>query len=132
TVQTAVVAGDPATEIVANAQGHPAVQQIAMATHGRSGLRRWVFGSVAAKVLYTAPVPLLLVRPALGAPGLQMPPARPYRTILVPLDGSLVSERALQEAQHLADATGATLILLAVVPYPEDEGLLTGADDPVF
>jgi len=35
---------------------------IAMTTHGRSGLRRVVFGSVAEAVLRTAPVPVLMIR----------------------------------------------------------------------
>lgn len=38
------------------------VDLIVMSTHGRSGLSRWVYGSVAAKVLQAAPCPILLVR----------------------------------------------------------------------
>jgi nucleotide-binding universal stress UspA family protein len=37
---------------------------IVMATHGRSGLRRWLYGSVAGYVVARAHVPVLLVRPA--------------------------------------------------------------------
>lgn len=40
------------------------VDLIIMATHGRSGVSRWVFGSVADKVLRAARVPVLLVRAA--------------------------------------------------------------------
>jgi nucleotide-binding universal stress UspA family protein len=127
-----VVEGDPATEIVDYTARHPEVRYLAMATHGQSGLRRWVFGSVAAKVLHAASVPLLLVRPRGGAAGLRVPPARAYRTILVPLDGSPLAESALDVARPLAAATGADLNLLSVVPQPEDEGLLTWADDPAF
>lgn len=35
---------------------------IVKTTHGRSGISRWVFGSVAAKVLEQAPCPVFLVR----------------------------------------------------------------------
>jgi nucleotide-binding universal stress UspA family protein len=35
---------------------------IAMSTHGRSGLARWAYGSVADRVLHTAKCPVLLVR----------------------------------------------------------------------
>ena len=38
------------------------IDLIVMSTHGRSGLSRWVFGSVAAKVLEAAPCPIFLVR----------------------------------------------------------------------
>lgn len=43
------------------------VDTIVMSTHGRSGVSRWVFGSVAEKVLRGAEVPLLLMRPQPGA-----------------------------------------------------------------
>jgi nucleotide-binding universal stress UspA family protein len=39
-----------------------AVELIIMSTHGRSGLSRWVYGSVAAKVLQAAPCPIFLIR----------------------------------------------------------------------
>lgn len=38
------------------------VSLIAMCTHGRSGVGRWLYGSVAARVLEKAPCPVLLVR----------------------------------------------------------------------
>jgi len=37
---------------------------IVMCTHGRSGLGRWVYGSIADKILRHAPAPVLLVRAA--------------------------------------------------------------------
>lgn len=40
------------------------VDLIAMATHGRTGLRRMLMGSVSADVVRTAPTPVLLARPA--------------------------------------------------------------------
>ncbi|MCA9973368.1 MAG: universal stress protein [Anaerolineales bacterium] len=36
---------------------------IVMSTHGRSGLQRWMFGSVAERVVRHAQVPVLLIRP---------------------------------------------------------------------
>jgi nucleotide-binding universal stress UspA family protein len=56
-----VRSGDPAREIPACADAER-VQLIAMSTHGRSGLRRTLFGSVAEAVLRRASVPVLLVR----------------------------------------------------------------------
>ena len=40
-----------------------------MATHGRSGIGRWAYGSVAQKVLHGASSPILLVRPP-SSPGI--------------------------------------------------------------
>lgn len=61
-VTAAVRFGDPADEIV-SAAGNEGVDLIAMTTHGRSGLRRLVLGSVAEKVLHRVSLPILLVRP---------------------------------------------------------------------
>ncbi len=54
--------GKVADEIVDLAARTPS-SLIAMSTHGRSGVGRWVFGSVAEKVLIGASSPILLVRP---------------------------------------------------------------------
>jgi nucleotide-binding universal stress UspA family protein len=53
--------GDAAGQILAVAAERQA-DLIVMATHGRSGLKRWVLGSVAERIMRVAPVPLLLVR----------------------------------------------------------------------
>jgi nucleotide-binding universal stress UspA family protein len=61
TVSTRVEQGPAADTIIDYAHQHP-IDLIVMATHGRSGLRRWVYGSVADKVLRGADLPVLLVR----------------------------------------------------------------------
>jgi nucleotide-binding universal stress UspA family protein len=119
-IECIVLVGDPATAIIEYAMQHADGLLIAMATHGRTGARRWVFGSVAERVLHTTPVPLLLVRPpGLGgrspAPA-AVPPADFYQTILVPLDGSTLAEQALAPARSLAKALDAVLVLVGVVP----------------
>jgi len=61
--------GEPSEEILRVAE-EKQVDLVAMTTHGRSGPSRWMFGSVAAKVLRSGSVPLLCVRraSAQGAP----------------------------------------------------------------
>ncbi len=61
TVYKAVEMGPAAEMIIDYARRHP-VDLLVMATHGRSGLQRWVYGSVADKVLRGADIPVLLVR----------------------------------------------------------------------
>jgi nucleotide-binding universal stress UspA family protein len=56
------VSGDPAAQIVDLAASRGA-NLVVMSSHGRTGLGRWVFGSVAEKVLRSSPVPVLVVRP---------------------------------------------------------------------
>jgi nucleotide-binding universal stress UspA family protein len=58
-----VVSGDPAT-VILEAAAKNDCDVIVMATHGRSGLSRLVFGSVADQVLRGSPAPVLLVRVA--------------------------------------------------------------------
>ena len=65
-VNVAVEMGSPAETILAFAEEH-SVDRIVMSTHGRTGLGRWVFGSVADKVLRTANTTVVLVRPPSGA-----------------------------------------------------------------
>ena len=64
-VKTMVAAGNPAEEII-KATDEIKADMVAMSTHGRSGISRWAFGSVAAKVLRGANVPVLTVRAPVG------------------------------------------------------------------
>jgi nucleotide-binding universal stress UspA family protein len=57
-----VEVGEAAEIIVDYARGHD-IDLIVMSTHGRTGLQRWLMGSVANKVISAAPCPVLLVRP---------------------------------------------------------------------
>jgi glycine betaine transporter len=65
--------GSPFVEIVKYAREH-AVDLIVMGTHGRGGMSHLVLGSVADKVVRTAPCPVMTVRaddhPAASVPGL--------------------------------------------------------------
>ena len=64
-VETRVIAGEPG-KVICEIAAHEKIHMIVMSTHGRSGLRRWVYGSTANKVLHTVNCPLILVR-ATGA-----------------------------------------------------------------
>jgi nucleotide-binding universal stress UspA family protein len=112
-VQTKVLEGDPARVIVSYAGTNPDVKMIAMATHGRSGLTRFLLGSVAEKVLHASPVPVLLTRVSKDRARY---PAHPLRNLVVPLDGSAFAEQALDVARELAATTGGKLLLVSVVP----------------
>lgn len=60
-VVSAIRLGQPAEEIISYA-GEAGCELIIMSTHGRSGIGRWVYGSVADKVLRGSTTPVLLVR----------------------------------------------------------------------
>ena len=62
-VSAEVLMGKAAETIIEFAKRN-AVDLIAIATHGRSGIGRWVFGSVADRILRSSHVPILMIRPA--------------------------------------------------------------------
>ncbi len=97
----------PGAEIEQEAQRWGA-DLIVMATRGRGGLRRAVFGSVAQDVLTNGSRPLLLVRPGGHCP-------THLTTLLVPVDGSPGAALALDTAVPLAQAAKARLVVLQVV-----------------
>ncbi|MBI4298543.1 MAG: universal stress protein [Chloroflexi bacterium] len=110
-----VVEGDPASQIVGEADKDPNTL-LAMSTHGRSGVTRWLIGSVTDKVLLATDKPLLLVRAKEEkAPTLNVN----LRTLVVPLDGSPLAEEILPHAAALAKALSLNVVLLNVIPDPK-------------
>ncbi|RMG07883.1 MAG: universal stress protein [Planctomycetota bacterium] len=108
--KTFVVEGDPAAQILHHLE-RDAYDLVAMTTHGRSGLSRWVRGSVAERVLRHAPVPLLLANPR----GLVKPDdSVRFGKILVPLDGSKRSAAVLDRVLPFALDSESTLVLVHV------------------
>jgi len=92
---------------------------VVMATHGRGALSRAWLGSVADGVMRRAEIPLLFVRPEDG----ETPPLEPrkdFETILVPLDGTELSESALAHATELGELFGCAYHLTRIVSYPID------------
>lgn len=68
TVTTAVLEGPVADAILDRAE-EVGADLIVMSTHGRSGMERWLLGSVAEKVVRGAKIPVMLIRPKqTGAP----------------------------------------------------------------
>ena len=84
------------------------IDLIVMSSHGQSALSRWVYGNVAVKILRRAPCDTLMIRPLGTAESL------PKERVMVPLDGSPLSERALIPAVALASAWNLELMLLRV------------------
>jgi nucleotide-binding universal stress UspA family protein len=112
-VEIAVRSGSAAEQILAVAHEYHA-ELLVMSTHGRSGPGRWLYGSVADDVLRTADVPVVLL-----PPGAQLAAeAERSLRILVPLDGSALSEAALGPACQWAERLGAELVLMQVVEWP--------------
>jgi len=105
-----VAHGAPVEEIVALGTRHRA-SLIAMCTHGRTGLRRLALGSVAEQVLRRSALPLLLYRPTDDARQREIS----WSKLVVPLDGSPLSELALPQASAIATAADLSVELVHVL-----------------
>ena len=101
--------GSAAEAILQYAQANE-VGLIVMSSHGRSGLNRWVYGSVAERVLSKAPCPVLITNARQEAWQPEI------KKLLVPLDGSALAEEALVPAAEMVQALDAQLHLLRVTP----------------
>src|SRR5918999_128964 len=111
-VSAIVREGSPAPSIVNEAAKEPDTL-IAMTTHGRSGIGRWLLGSVIHKVLRATANPLLVVR----AYDRENPPeAVKFQTIIIPLDGSSLAEQVLPHAISLAEALKLRMLLVRATP----------------
>lgn len=93
------------------------VDLVVMATHGRGAFSRAWLGSVADAYLHHTERPVLLVRPEENAEA-PVPADVTVSRILVPLDGTDVSEIALEHAMEVGSLFGAAYHLVRVVPYP--------------
>lgn len=93
---------------------------VAMGTHGRTGVRRYVSGSVTERVVQRADVPVLAVHA--GDPLLESA----YDDVLVATDGSEAAEAAVDHGIELAARTGARVHAVSLVDLG---GVGTGAED---
>ena len=115
-VGSRIVDGDPAIEILRYVEENN-IDLIVMATHGRSGVRRWTMGSVAVKVHRGAEIPVRLVR--------SLDPAKspaeewPERKILALLDGSERAEQVLPYVIDHVRISDGEVTLLRVIPASE-------------
>jgi nucleotide-binding universal stress UspA family protein len=85
---------------------------ITIATHGYTGAKKWLFGSITQKVLYGTTIPVLLVK-AKSPEG-----SAELNRILVPVDGSPFSESTFPYVIELAKKTDKEILLLHICEPP--------------
>ena len=110
----AVHEGSPAQRIEEEAEKEPSTL-VAMCTHGRSGIGRWLMGSVTDKALHAASSPFLIARARSPE---DIPHEIKLGTVIVPLDGSKLSEEVLPHVASLAGPRG--LRVLAAMATPSE------------
>lgn len=107
--RTAVVEGDPSESILDYAAEHDA-DVVAMGTHGRTGVDRYVAGSVTERVVRRAPVPVLTVRATERRRATDG-----FGSVLVPTDGSEYAAVAVEHAVAIARRFDARVHAVSVV-----------------
>jgi len=111
-VSAAIAYGNVADEIIEYADKNK-VELIVISTHGYSGIKRWMLGSVTQKVLYGTCTPVLLIKsksPEISDVKL--------KKILLPVDGSPFSESTFPYVEELAKKSNAEVILVEVSESP--------------
>jgi nucleotide-binding universal stress UspA family protein len=101
----------PPVDAIAAAVDAEAVDLVVLTTHGRGALRRLLLGGVAHGLLHVLGVPLLLVRP-----GDEPPSATGFRNVLLPVDNTGFSEKALATAGRLTEGMHPVMTVMSVVP----------------
>ncbi len=109
-VHTAAVK-DVSASIVEHAMTEFQPDLIVMCTHGHSGVRELLFGSIAQKVVAQGITPLLLIKP-----GIDTSSTFKLDRILVPLDSGPVHDDSLPVTRELANAYRSEIYLLTVIP----------------
>ncbi|WP_049996153.1 universal stress protein [Halococcus sediminicola] len=114
-VETAVLRGRPADAIVEYADEHD-VDFISMGTHGRTGVSRYVAGSVTERVVRQASCPVLTAK-AVECSEL----TGDYGDVLIPTDGSDAASIAIGHGIEIAKRAGARIHAVNIV----DVGAIT-------
>jgi nucleotide-binding universal stress UspA family protein len=127
--ETGAVTGTIAPAILSAIQSLHA-DLVVMCSHGFTGFKRWALGSVAQKLAPQCPIPVLILRDGGSVPTTQA--QQPMR-VFVPLDGSALSESALEPAAQLITALAPTtqkvVHLMRVVDVPSSYGKFRSSVD---
>lgn len=107
------------TEVLEKRAESVDIDIVVMASHGRGALSRLWLGSVADTFVRHTSRPVLVIRPDPDASE-QAEGETAFGRILIPLDGSELSETALDHAVELGALYGAVYHLVRVVPFPID------------
>ena len=128
-VESGVLDGDPAAEIIDYAQKNE-ISLIVIVSHGRSGLMPWSMGTSVTRVIQRADKPVLFIRATAPAP--EAGKGGMFNKILVPLDGSENGEAALPYIRELAQELPSEVTLFQVVAPGQHVNTVGGLDYVLF
>jgi len=127
---TKAILGSAAPEILSTALSYN-IDLIVMTSQGRTGMKRWMLGSVAQKIARYSAVPVLVLHEKGPLPIGPHLDARPMRA-LVPLDGSTLAKAVIEPAAQLVAALASpgegSLHFMRVVKPPTSQELRMASD----
>lgn len=124
-VQAIVIDGQPDTKILDYAIENN-IDLIVLVSHGHSGIMPWATGSTASKIIQKSTIPILLIRASDNVDTKQV--SGLFKKILVPLDGSTMSEAVLPYVKEIAIHTNSEIILLRVLEQGQHVRTIGGID----
>ena len=124
TVNSRVVRGFSAAESILEFINENHYDLVVMGTHGRRGIKKWVFGSVAERIVRLSPIPVMTVHE----------PMKKYaiEKILVPVEFSKFGREAVNNARVFAELFGARLDFIHVVEQRLHPAYYAGNIESVF
>jgi len=97
---------------------------VVMGTHGRTGLKRWMLGSVSERIVGFSPIPVLTIHKDFKEPDI--------KKILIPIDFSDHSKIAIRRGIAIAEEFNAALEFLHVVEMQAHPEFYTISSDPIL
>jgi nucleotide-binding universal stress UspA family protein len=113
-----VVRTGDAADVILDVASEEGATLIAMSTHGRSGLGRWAFGSIAEKVLRASPIPVLALRSFTEAGRPTPAQDLTLKKILIPVSTDPLSLKVIEPALQLAKLFGSSVTILHACEGP--------------
>jgi nucleotide-binding universal stress UspA family protein len=133
--ETEVILGQAAASILSVVDSHH-IDLIVLCSHGYTGMKRWILGSVAEKVSQLAAVPVLVLREDGPVPVPPLPQEEGPLRVLVPLDGSVQAQAAIGPAAQIIAALSVpaqgALHLTRVVALPDEDRLSQGEREAIL
>jgi nucleotide-binding universal stress UspA family protein len=124
-IDTKVVRGvsgaDAILDFIINTENH---DLIVMGTHGRTGIKKWLYGSVTEKVVQHSPIPVLTVHSSWDKYTIEK--------ILVPVDFSDYSQKAAASSIDIAGGFNAQLVFLHVITQEVHPAYYATSYDSLF
>jgi nucleotide-binding universal stress UspA family protein len=123
-IDSTVLRGVSAADAILEFIGNTNYDLVVMGTHGRTGVKKWFYGSVTEKVVQHSPTPVLTMHNSWNK--------YTIGKILVPVDFSDYSKRAVKSSMELAGGFNAQLVFLHIIAQEVHPAYYATSYDSLF